>query len=280
MTTKPDRIINVHGHLRHDQDIPARIKTWESWNVEKFICLCLDQRQASKGYFTNEAYLACRDKLGDIVVGFASVSVHEVEGIDGPDDIERYKDQGFAGLKFHTPSRPLNDDIYFPIYEKAQALNMPMLIHTGYVAPADSDGHMGVDSMNMRPYALDRVARMFPNLKIIGAHLGSPHHDEALQMIHGHPNIYFDFSGGSGSQRHVRKIISAMLPHPSLETDMTDPQENPALGWFEKLCFGTDNPEPDIWVPASIQIMDHLEIDQGRRDQFFYDNAASILGIE
>lgn len=280
MTTRPNRIINVHGHLRHDQDIPARIKNWQVWNVERFVCLCLDSRWSSKGYYTNEDYLANRSKFGEIIIGFASVGIHESEGIDGAKDIERYKNQGFSGLKFHTPSRPLSDEIYFPIYETAQALNMPMLIHTGYVAPIESDGHAGVDSMNMRPYTLDRVARTFPNLKIIGAHLGSPHHDEALQMIHGHPNIYFDFSGGGGSKRHVRKILSAMLPHPGLATNMADPQENPALSWFEKLCFGTDNPEPDIWVPASLEIMDKLEIDQPRRDQFFYGNAASILGIE
>ncbi len=84
---------------------------------------------------------------------------------------------------------------------------------------------------------------------------------------------------GSGKKPHVRKILSAMLPHPSLETDMADPAENLALGWFEKLCFGTDNPEPDRWVPAAEFILDRLEIPEETRRKFYYDNAAKLLGL-
>ena len=71
-----------------------------------------------------------------------------------------------------------------------------------------------------------------------------------------------------------------MLPPPALETDMTDPQENHALVWFEKLCFGTDNPEPSVWVPAAEHIMDRLQIPQPLRRKFYYDNTAALIGLQ
>ena len=280
MSSRPDRIINIHGHLRHDQDIAARVKLWEEWHVEKFICLCLHPRWLSHGYFTNEDFLAIKGKYGEVMIGFAAANIVAVGGIDGPNDVERYVEQGFAGLKFLDPSYPLDHDAYFPIYERAQSLRVPIFFHTGYLAPDyETDGKYGVNSNNMRPYRFDRIARAFPKLTIIGAHLGIPHCHEALQMIASHPNVFADFSGGSGKKPHVRTVLSAMLPHPMLKTDMSDPQENRALEWFKKLCFGTDNPEPSVWVPASEYIMDELRIPEHLRRAFYYDNAAALLGL-
>ena len=197
--------------------------------------------------------------------------------------VNRFKEQGYAGLKFEDNSYPYNHDLYWPLYERAEQLELPILFHTGCLAPlrreeCNYDARDRIDAENMRPYLLDRVARAFPNLKIIGAHLGLPHAHEALNMISTYENIYFDFSGGSGQKPHVRKVLAAMLPPAGLETDMADPQENRALAWFEKLCFGTDNPEPDVWVPASEYIMDKLEIPTSLRRKFYYENAAGLLG--
>ena len=94
-----------------------------------------------------------------------------------------------------------------------------------------------------------------------------------------HSNVYFDFSGGGGSNQFVRAVTAALSP--SLPgANMSDPGENPALELFEKkLLFATDNPEPEVWVPASERIMDRLQIPQPIRENFYYKTAASILGI-
>ncbi len=276
MAGKPDRIINIHGHIRHHDDLPARVKLWRQWNVEKFVCLCMNRPSR----FNNEDFLAAKKEYGDLLVGFAATKVTAAEGIDGSADIKRYAEQGFAGLKIIRPGFPINHEAYFPIYETAQSLGTAILFHTGWLANIpEADIPLGVDANNMRPYYFDRIARAFPDLKIIGAHLGLPHSHEALQMLEVYKNVYFDISGGSGRKPHVRKILNAMLPHPSLETDMADPTENLALGWFEKLCFGTDNPEPDVWVPAAEFILDRLEIPEETRRKFYYGNAAKLLGL-
>jgi len=276
-------IINIHTHLRLKDDMPTRVANWRKWNMEKVVCLSTHKRWRAAGYCINEDYLPIMQEYPDIIVGFAGVSLVANE-VDRPEAIDRYKEQGFTGLKFEDNSFPYNHDIYWPLYARAEELGMPILFHTGILAPLirderNYDARDRIDAENMRPYLLDRVARAFPKLKIIGAHLGLPHGFEALCLMSVYDNVYFDFSGGSGQKPHVRKVLAAMLPPAGLVTDLTDPQENQALKWFEKLCFGTDNPEPDVWVPASEYIMDQLQIPDGLRRKFYYDNAAQILGM-
>jgi len=263
--------------------MPARVANWRKWNMEKVVCLSTHRRWRAAGYCINEDYLPIMKEYSDIIVGFAGVSLVANE-VDRPDAIDQFKEQGFAGLKFEDNSFPYNHDIYWPLYARAEELQMPILFHTGILAPLireerNYDARDRIDAENMRPYLLDRVARAFPELKLIGAHLGLPHAHEALCVMSVYENVYFDFSGGSGKKPHLRKVLAAMLPPAGVETNMTDPEENQALRWFEKLCFGTDNPEPDVWVPASEYIMDQLQIPDGLRRKFYYDNATRILDM-
>lgn len=272
-------IINIHTHLRLTDDLPARLANWRKWNVQKAVCLSVHERWRTQGYCVNRDYPAIMRQYPDMIVPFAAVNL-VANQIDQPEAVDRFKEQGFIGLKFEDNSYPYNHDIYWPLYDRAEKLKMPILFHTGWlsVITADSDGRDRIDSENMRPYLLDRVARAFPQLKMIGAHLGKPHCQEALSVMECYPNLYFDFSGGSGGKRHVRAIIAALMP-PLAGSCWDDPEENPALKWFaEKLLFGTDNPEPDIWVPASEFIMDALHIPPDVRSRFYCQTAASLFG--
>jgi len=280
MSEKPELVLNVHGHLRHTQNIDERVKRWEELNVRKFCCLCLHSRWRKPGngsYFTNEDFIPWKKKYPDMLVGMGFIDFGPFSK-DTPETISRLKDQGFEGLKCIDPCRPYNHDSYYPFYERAQELDMPILFHTGFVAPCKdgSDGKYEVDSDKMRPYLFDRIARAFPRLKIIGAHLGGPHYHEAARMLESFPNVYFDISGGGGSKGHEYGLRRFFAPLPG--ADMSDPAENRALNCFRKLCFGTDNPEPSKWVPVAVRIMDALEIPLETRELFWWKNADSIFG--
>lgn len=278
----PGPIINMHTHLRLKDDLPARVANWRKWNLQKVVCLSVHDRWRAGGYCVNRDFPPIMKRYPDIIVGFAGVNLKAGE-VDPPDALDRYREEGYAGLKFEDNSHPYNHDIYWPIYERAEKLRLPILFHTGNLAPlrvegCNPDGRDRIDAENMRPYLLDRVARAFPNLVIIGAHLGLPHAAEAISVMN-HPNVYYDFSGGGGGKRHVRLVTAALAP-PLPGANMADPDENPALDLFEKkLVFATDNPEPDIWVPASETIMDALHIPPAIRARFYYGTAAAILGI-
>jgi predicted TIM-barrel fold metal-dependent hydrolase len=275
-------IINMHTHLRLSDDLPARVANWRKWNLYKAVCLSVNDRWRSQGYCVNRDFPALMKRYPDIIVGFAGVNLIEGQ-MDTPDMLNRYREQGYAGLKFEDNTRPYNHDIYWPLYARAEELGLPILFHTGWLSPliapeCNYDARDRIDSENMRPYLLDRVARAFPRLNLIGAHLGHPHCHEAI-AVSAHPNVYYDFSGGSGAKPWVRAIAAALSP-PLPGSDMADPEENPALGLFErKLLFATDNPEPDVWVPASEWIMDTLRIPAAIRERFYHKTAAAILGI-
>jgi len=74
------------------------------------------------------------------------------------------------------------------IYQAATELEMPVLFHSGpYLARRSKMEYA-------RPVLLDEVAREFPGLKIVIAHLGYPWVSEALVLLAKHDNVYADIS--------------------------------------------------------------------------------------
>ena len=80
-----------------------------------------------------------------------------------PDEITRCRDQGFAGLTFIGPTKPYNDPAYFPLYEHAAALHLPVLFHLGIVV--NTQGWQNCDSNLMRPIHLDCRAHRTPQFQ-------------------------------------------------------------------------------------------------------------------
>lgn len=116
-------------------------------------------------------------------------------GDQGAEEVHRLQQLGFAGLKTTRPRRPYDDPSFDEVYEAASELRMPMLFHTGFIVGVPADRTDDVSSARCRPVALDRVARTFPDLVIIMAHLGMPWYEEAAQMCRFNPNVYADLSG-------------------------------------------------------------------------------------
>ena len=75
------------------------------------------------------------------------------------------------------------------IYEELSALKMPLVVHQGIYFAAPNKLEYA------RPALMDEVAREFPELKIVIAHLGYPWIDETVVMLGKHPNVYADVSG-------------------------------------------------------------------------------------
>lgn len=73
-------------------------------------------------------------------------------------------------------------------YEAAAALGMPLLFHTGFYDAADCILQYA------QPALLDEVAREFPSLKIIIAHLGFPWVNETIILLAKHANVFADIS--------------------------------------------------------------------------------------
>ena len=86
-----------------------------------------------------------------------------------------------------TTGLPPNDKHYWPVYVKCVELGVPVCIQVGHTGPT-------LPSECGRPIYLDEVALAFPELVIVGCHLGQPWHDEMMILAWKHDNIYIETS--------------------------------------------------------------------------------------
>lgn len=206
-----------------------------------------------------------------------------------PERLGELRDMGYRGLKMIGVLRDYDCPDYFPIYEKAQEFGWPILFHLGVIGggidysithprrdPAALDMYrrmMGMkmpprnmSAMRMRPFHLDTIANNFPNLKLIGAHLGGTgNYDEAASVARWRHHVYFDFSGGTTIERHA--VERRLIGH--------------EIG-YEKLIFGSDTSPEKIadHIRRWDTIFDLLDVPADARERLWWQNGAELYGEE
>lgn len=162
--------------------------------------------------------------------------------LDDPDvlqTIDKFHEAGFRGLGELTgPQYSYDDRRYWPIYERAEKYRMVILFHTGIVNRTAPDVPSDVSSDRMRPSTLDLIARRFPKLTLIGAHLGNPDYAWAGEVARWNPNLYFDVSGSSLLKKQEDyTFFKSIFWWSSVQSPHTPKSSVTA---FEKLVFGSD----------------------------------------
>ena len=120
----------------------------------------------------------------------ALAGLDPTEGMDGVRQLEKaVKDYGFIGAHFYPHWFELAPDHakWYPFYAKCVELNVPVQLQVGQSMLYDPRHRLRSVG---RPIALDAVACDFPELKIIGIHVGIPWTDEMIAMAWKHPNVY------------------------------------------------------------------------------------------
>jgi len=218
---------------------------------------------------THEAVAQLIEDYPDLIIGFGYIRL----GVDEPRVVDELRDLGFRGLKTISPTDNYDSKAFYPIYERAESFNMPMLFHTGQLfrAPGMGSREEDVSTARMMPWMLDPIARAFPKLTLIGAHLGSPSFAEAAWVARWNENVYWDLSGPITIRYGNRKVVHDMMY-----------QAVAGAGITHKLVFGSDVTPPEIpdVVNAYDAFLDRLDADSLDKDQVFYGNMARILGIE
>lgn len=106
-------------------------------------------------------------------------------------ELERaVKELGFVALRV-IPwlwNRPPNDKLYYPLYVKCIELGIPFCTQVGHTGPL-----MPSETGRPIPY-IDEVALTFPELTIVGGHIGYPWTDEMIGLAWKHANVYIDTS--------------------------------------------------------------------------------------
>jgi len=261
------RIIDIHQHL-HSADLDALIETYRRLGVVKAVLL---GQQPARRPGENENVLAAAKKHPDLFIPFVGFDLDEM----APGTLRRFHDEGFVGVKFIAPAQPYDSPCYFPVYERAADLKMPVLFHLGIIA--NSGPWTDVNSNNMRPIHLDFIARRLPELTVIGAHLGNPWYDEAAMACRWNPNLYFDLSGSTLKKKSPEYLGGLLW----WRADSRPYRSPDGSGAWDKILFGSDlAPE---WIEDSIndyeKLMDALDFTPEERHKLWYGNAARILGM-
>ncbi len=122
-------------------------------------------------------------------IGFAGIDPMHREAIL---EIDKAVSLGLSGIAISPAAQnyhPANSRA-MRIYEYCEKLGLPILVEQGI--------HLSLSAVTLeyaRPTALDEVARVFPNLKMVLCQFGSPWIDELILMVGKHANLYTDTSG-------------------------------------------------------------------------------------
>jgi predicted TIM-barrel fold metal-dependent hydrolase len=163
---------------------------------------------------------------------------------------------GIKGLKLYPTYQHFypNDNKLFPLYEKAQALNIPVMIHTGSSVFPGSLMKYG------DPLFLDEIAVFFPALKIIQSHAGRGFwYDRAFFLANIHENVYMDITG---------------LPPQNLLKYFPNLERN-----ADKVIFGSDWPGV-IDIRKNVHAILDLPISKDTKERILGKNAARLLGLK
>lgn len=178
--------------------------------------------------------------------GFGTVHA-EMEDIAA--ETERIINLGLKGIKIHPDTQRFNidDKRLYPMYDAVRG-RIPVVIHCGDPRYDFSD-----------PARLRRVLDDFPDLCVVGAHLGGwSMFDKALEYLRD-TSCFFDFSssmmfiGADATLSYIRSYGA------------------------DRILFGTDFP---LWnMPNEVGSFIALDLTDGEREKIAHRNAERLLGV-
>ncbi|SLN71380.1 amidohydrolase family protein [Oceanibacterium hippocampi] len=191
---------------------------------------------------------------------YGLAGVDPTEGMAGVRELEyAVKELGFIGAHSYPHWFELapNHARYYPFYAKCVELDVPIQLQVGQsmiydpTYPRRSVG---------RPITLDDVACDFPELKLIGIHVGIPWTDEMIAMAWKHKNVFI------GLDAHSPKYWPDSMVHYIKSFGQ------------DKVLFGTDFPVLDF--ERTRREVEDLGIPDGAKRKFLRDNAIRLYGLD
>ena len=116
--------------------------------------------------------------------------VDPTRGMQGLRDLERgVKEFGFVGAHWypHWFSMPPDAPLIYPYYAKCCELDIPIMMQVGHNLVYQKDRRLPSVA---KPILLDQVAIDFPELALIGIHIGVPWTEEMISMCWKHENVF------------------------------------------------------------------------------------------
>jgi hypothetical protein len=188
------------------------------------------------------------------LVGIAAVDLYRP--MDAVRELRRCVRQlGFKGLRIvqWLWNLPPNDRRYYPLYAECIELDIPVCLqvgHTGPLCPSEPGRPI--------PY-VDEVALDFPELIVVGGHIGYPWTQEMIALATKYPNVYIDTSAYK-AKRFPSEIVTYMRGHGR-----------------KKVLFGSNYP---MITPAqALEGLGDLGLDEEARALYLHGNAERVFKL-
>ena len=183
---------------------------------------------------------------------FTGLGTLHPESPDAEKDVEEIISLGLHGVKLHHDIQgyKIDDERCLRLYELCEKKGLPILMHTG-------------DSRydNSNPNRLVPVLKAFPNLTVIGAHLGGwSIWEEASEKLCSMSNLFVDCSSSFNwlCDDVIKRIISRY--------------------GTQRVLFGTDYP---MWSPQTeLNRFFSLGYSEKEKRQILSENAKKVFNIE
>lgn len=185
-------------------------------------------------------------------VGVGSVNLKRP--MEAVAEVKRCAERGFKGVRL-LPwlwQLPPDDRLYYPVYAACVEHGLAFCTQVGHAGPL-------LPSEPGRPFPyLDRVACDFPELTIVGGHVGYPWTEEMVALARKYPNVWIDTSAYKAS-----RYPEALRRY--LRSDR------------HKVLFGSNFPM--IQPAACLKDLDGLGLSAKGRDRLLFENAQVVFGI-
>lgn len=189
----------------------------------------------------------------DRLVGVGSVDISRP--MDAVREVRRcIEELGFVAIRvlpWLWEAAP-TDRRFYPVYVACCELDVPFCTQIGHTGPL-------MPSEVGRPIYLDQVALDFPDLRIVGGHIGYPWTDEAIAVATKHQNVFIDTSAYT-VRRYPQALVDYLRTHGR-----------------HKVMFGTNYPM--ITPSKCLEDLGRLDLDDETTELFLGGNAQRVFKL-
>ncbi len=211
--------------------------------------------------------LSAMINFSDRLIGFVFLDLEQDKDLKAVLKAATFK-YGVKGIKMIPGDANLHvyDEQLWPIYEFAEKHRMPITMHSGLLIG-------GGDLRYLNPLEVQPIAREFPGVNFILAHLGGGFVREVLFLFYQTDNVYVDTSSSN--------IWYKYLPYPNLSLKRVF-RKYLDIGGPNRILFGTDSGTfprgfRNNILQEQLRIFRDLGKSHENIQKIMYDNFAGLL---
>jgi hypothetical protein len=244
------------------QPLSTLLDEMDLCNIDQAVLLAINCEKS------HNSKMPSNDEVSELVkrnnrrlIGFASIDPNA--GREALMELRRAHHQlGLKGLKLNPALQDFDPtgSQALEIYDEAERLNLPILIHTGLTFSNK------FSLKHNQPLVYDDIARKRPGLRICLAHMAWPWVWEAATVAIRNSNIYLDTAGTfAGSPLEHFRQITSIVPPRVIENLLGD-----------QVMFGSDYPR--IEENKMFAAVSTLDVRHEVLDAILGSNALTFLG--